>query len=91
MTEIRDLAHQGKGFSLLPMTAVRQEILSGYVSIMAIEKPALSWGVTLCKNDLRPISPATEVLFAHVTSEVSDMVRTGRWNARLAANLSAED
>lgn len=85
-----ELAHQGKGFSLLPMTAVRQEILSGYVSTIAIEKPALSWGVTLCKNDLRPISPATEVLFAHIKIEVADMVLTGRWDARLAAHLSAD-
>src|SRR5262249_55591659 len=46
-----ELAHRGKGFSLLPMTAVRLELLSGYISTMVIEKPALSWSVSLCRND----------------------------------------
>lgn len=83
-----ELAHQGKGFSLLPMTAVRQELLSGYITSLAIEKPALSWSVSLCRNDLRPISPAAKVLSAYVRQEVPELVRSGQWNARLAAGLS---
>lgn len=82
-----ELAHQGKGFSLLPMTAVRQELLSGYVAALAIQKPALSWSVSLCRNDLRPVSPASEALFAHVKREVAELVRAGQWDARLAAGL----
>ncbi|MGA0597901.1 LysR family transcriptional regulator substrate-binding protein, partial [Enterovirga sp. CN4-39] len=83
-----ELAHHGEGFSVLPMTAVRQELIGGYVAALAIERPALSWSVSLCKNDLRPLSPASEVLFTQLKKEVADLVRTGHWDARLAAGLT---
>lgn len=77
-----ELAHQGKGFSLLPLTAVRQELLSGYVSALPISGQDLSWSVSLCRNDLRPMNPAMQVLFDHVREEVAAMVRSGQWAAR---------
>jgi len=77
-----ELAHQGKGFSLLPLTAVRQELLSGYVSALPITGLDLSWSVSLCRNDLRPMTPAMQVLYDHVREEVAAMVRSGQWTAR---------
>jgi LysR family nitrogen assimilation transcriptional regulator len=80
-----ELAHSGKGFSILPMTAVRLEASNGYTSVLRIEKPSLSWVVSLCRNDLKPATPAGEVLFSAVKAEMIDMVRSGRWEARLLA------
>lgn len=76
-----ELAHQGKGFSLLPLTAVRQELLSGYVSALPISGLDLTWSVSLCRNDLRPMTPAMQALFGHVREAVAAMVQSGQWAA----------
>jgi LysR family nitrogen assimilation transcriptional regulator len=82
-----ELAHSGKGFSILPITAVRLESISGYTSVLRIEKPSLSWVVSLCRNDLKPITPAAEALFGAAKAEMLDMVHSGRWDARLLAGI----
>lgn len=79
-----ELARIGKGFTILPMTAVSHDVEARRVAAIPIRHPPLSWTVSICHSSVRPINPAVRATLERVQEEVTRQVRSGRWPARLA-------
>lgn len=78
-----ELADAGRGYALLPASAAARDIGAGRVVAIPIAGPSISWTVSLCHSKLRPLSPAATAVSRLLRSEVTDLVRCGRWPARL--------
>lgn len=79
-----ELARTGTGYTILPAPAVSSEAAAGTVVRTPIRDPALSWPVSLCYANWRPLSPAAQAVFRMLRSEVASLVHQGRWCGRLA-------
>ena len=79
-----ELARAGRAWSILPLTCVTTHLAAGLVTAIPIQQPSLSWTATLSHSALKPLTPAAGAVFKLLREEVADLVRSGRWPARLA-------
>jgi LysR family nitrogen assimilation transcriptional regulator len=85
-----ELAHAGRGYALLPVSAAVRDIAAGRVVAIPIARPSVSWTVSLCHSKLRPLSPATAAVSRLLRGEVAELVRSGRWPARLPPTIPGQ-
>ncbi len=83
ITMMIELARAGKGYSILPHSAVDGALAAGDIVALPIHEPNLSWEVSICYSNLRPLSAPAEVMLRLVRKELVRMVREGHWTARL--------
>lgn len=79
-----ELAHSGAGYALLPISTVAKDIATNRVVAIPIERPSISWTVSLCHSSLRQLSPSAAAVRDLLRREVAELVKTGLWPARLA-------
>lgn len=78
-----ELARAGRAWSILPLTCVTTHVAAGLVAAIPIHQPSLSWTCTLSHSALKPLSPAAAAVAKLLREEVADLVKLGRWPARL--------
>jgi LysR family nitrogen assimilation transcriptional regulator len=83
ITMMIELARAGKGYSILPHSAVDAAIAAGDIVALPIHGPNLSWEVSICYSNLRPLSAPAEVMRRLIRKELIRMVIEGHWTARL--------
>jgi LysR family nitrogen assimilation transcriptional regulator len=79
-----ELARSGAGFALLPISTVSRDIAAGRVVAIPVERPSISWTVSICHSSVRPLSPAAAAIRELMRREIDELVKTGHWPARLA-------
>lgn len=78
-----ELARAGRAWSILPLTCVTTHVAAGLVAAIPIHQPSLSWTCTLSCSALKPLSPAAAAVARLLREEVAELVKSGRWPARL--------
>lgn len=79
-----ELAHSGSGYALLPISTVARDVAARRVVAIPVERPSISWTVSICQSSLRPLSAPATAIRELLRREIDDLVKTGRWPARLA-------
>ncbi len=78
-----ELARAGQGVTILPRSAVDSALLSGDLIALPIHEPNLSWDVSVCYSNVRPLSGAAEIVLRLLRKEIRTKVHQGTWKARL--------
>jgi LysR family nitrogen assimilation transcriptional regulator len=85
-----ELARAGKGYTILPLLAATRDASAGWVVPIAIRAPGMSWAVSICHSNLRPLGEAAGIVLRLIHSEVANLVREGRWPATLVSNAEPD-
>ncbi len=80
---MKNLAEQGNGYTILPLTAVRQEVAIGRLVAIPIKEPSISWTVCLSWSAVRPLSPTAKGIARLIQQAVRELVKEGTWPARM--------
>lgn len=80
---ICDLVQTGELRTILPLTAVAQQVASGRLIAQRITEPAISRELILAHAPHRAASPVTKAVVRLIRSTISDLIRSGRWDGRL--------
>jgi LysR family nitrogen assimilation transcriptional regulator len=80
---ICDLVQTGELRTILPLTAVAQQVASGRLVAQRITEPAISRELILAHAPHRAASPVTKAVVRLIRSTISDLIRSGRWDGRL--------
>ena len=80
------LVRAGRGFTILPFTAVTDAIEAGHVVALPVDD-GLTWEVSICSSRLRPPTPAAQAAEQLVRETVLRLVTAKDWKS---AALSAE-
>ncbi|QRG04649.1 LysR family transcriptional regulator [Xanthobacter dioxanivorans] len=72
------LARAGRGSALLPRGGVAEAIDAGYVVAVPIEED-LSWDVSICYSNLRPLTEAAQLTMRIIREEMVRLVKHGHW------------
>lgn len=78
-----ELAALGQGYTVLPLNAVIRDLEMKRLIAIPVLNPALSWIVSICHSNLRPLSPAAVVIAELIEEEMRRSVKDGRWKGRL--------
>ena len=81
-----EMTRQGKGVTLLPRLSISQ-VLDNRVVGLTLADPGTTWEIALCYSALRPLSEAAEATRRAVRSEIKQLVLSGKWMARLTAEI----
>lgn len=80
---ICDLVQTGELRTILPLTAVAQQVASGRLMAQRITEPAISRELILAHAPHRAASPVTKAVVRLIRSTISELIRSGRWDGRL--------
>ena len=69
----------GLGWTILPWSAVGDEVRRGLVDALPIRRRRLSREVSVCVSDTVPLSRATEVVRAGLLDVVDELLVAGAW------------
>jgi LysR family nitrogen assimilation transcriptional regulator len=82
--QIKQLAQRGRGYGILPNTAVAREAQAGTFNIWPLVAPPLSRKVFLAYSTERPLSAAVRAIGQLAWETLRDLVQVGDWAATLA-------
>jgi LysR family transcriptional regulator, nitrogen assimilation regulatory protein len=81
---LTSLVEQGIGFTLLPPSAVRTEVLEGRLEAAPIAKPAITRELILASPADRRPSVATATISTMIRKEIQGLVEEGLWDITMA-------
>ncbi len=73
------LVAAGLGWTVLPWSAIGEEVLRGTVAALPVTGRSLQRELALCVSDTLPLSRAAEVVRATVVEILGDFVASGQW------------
>ncbi|MGE0802756.1 MAG: LysR family transcriptional regulator [Lautropia sp.] len=76
---MRQLALDGKGFVMFPLSTLHRDIASGALAAKPIKGPSLTRIVSLCHSRARPPTASLLAMHRFVHREVQDLVNAGGW------------
>ncbi len=82
---LTSLVEEGIGFTLLPPSAVRNEVLEGRLEAAPIAKPAITRELILASPADRRPSVATTTISTMIRQEIQDLVEEGLWDITTAS------
>ncbi len=82
---LTSLVEEGIGFTLLPPSAVRNEVLEGRLEAAPIAKPAITRELILASPADRRPSVATATISAMIRKEIQGLVEEGLWDITMAS------
>jgi LysR family nitrogen assimilation transcriptional regulator len=74
-----ELAASGIGITILPRESVSHAVRAGDVIALPILNPTLSWQVTVCYSNVRPLSLGARVVLDLLRKDISHRVTSGEW------------
>lgn len=80
---IYDLVATGGLRTILPLTAVKQEVAQGRLVAQRITDPVISRELILAHAPHRAAAPVTKAVVRLIRSNISELVRAGVWDGRL--------
>jgi LysR family nitrogen assimilation transcriptional regulator len=80
----------GLGWTILPWSAVGDEVGRGLVDALPIRRRQLSRELAVCVSDTVPLSRATEVVRASLLSVVDDLLATAAWTGAQRVRSNAD-
>lgn len=81
---MKQLASEGRGYVLLPLSTVHREIASGELLAVPVSAPTFTRDVSLCHARSRPVSVSLRAMLELIEQEVRGLVTAGAWpGARL--------
>jgi LysR family transcriptional regulator, nitrogen assimilation regulatory protein len=86
---LTSLVEQGIGFTLLPPSAVRNEVLEGRLETAEIAKPAMTRELILASPADRRPSVATSTISTMIRNEIQGLVEEGLWDITTAGAESS--
>jgi LysR family transcriptional regulator, nitrogen assimilation regulatory protein len=82
---LTSLVEEGIGFTLLPPSAVRNEVMEGRLEAAPIAKPAITRELILASPADRRPSVATTTISTMIRKEIQDLVEEGLWDITTAS------
>lgn len=83
---LTSIVEEGIGYTLLPPSAVRNEVAEGRLETAVIAKPAITRELILASPADRQRSVAATAISDLIRTEIQSLVDDGLWNIRTAAN-----
>lgn len=74
-----ELARTGNGTTILPRGSVESALRSGNLVALPIVNPTLSWQVSVCYSNVRPLSLGAKVMLNLMRKEITQKVISGEW------------
>ncbi|MDB5549852.1 MAG: transcriptional regulator [Tardiphaga sp.] len=81
---LTSIVEEGIGFTLLPPSAVRNEVAEGRLETAVIARPAITRELILARPADRQPSVATNAISNLIRAEIASLVDDGLWNIRTA-------
>jgi LysR family nitrogen assimilation transcriptional regulator len=81
----------GLGWTILPWSAVGDEVRRGLVDALPIRRRRLSREVSVCVSDTVPLSRATEVVRAGLLDVVDELLVAGAWTGAERVGTATEN
>ncbi len=81
---LTSIVEEGIGYTLLPPSAVRNEVAEGRLEAVPIARPAITRELILASPAERRASVATTTIAALIRKEIESIVADGLWNIRMA-------
>lgn len=88
---LKHLVSVGKGYTVLPMSAVARELAAGRLSAAPLGEPALTRQVILLEPRERASSRATRAVLSILRRELAQLIDSGDWPAVTLEGLLAGD
>lgn len=83
---LKDLALKGLGATILPLSAVQEDVAARRLEAALIVEPLIMRTLVVAKPLARPISHAAAQFAAMLSDEVAGMVQAGLWSGELLMN-----
>ncbi|MGE0212666.1 MAG: LysR substrate-binding domain-containing protein [Parvibaculaceae bacterium] len=83
LSTMKGLVAHGTGYTILPISAVQQELEGGRLSAARIGKPSLSRDLMLASSRQRPHTRASQEVSRILRKQVADLVSAGDWVGRV--------
>jgi LysR family nitrogen assimilation transcriptional regulator len=80
---IYDLVQTGELRTILPMAAVKSEVLAGRLIAQHLTGPVISRELILAHAPHRAAAPVTKAVVRLIRSTMSDLIRSGGWDGRI--------
>ncbi|MDB5633238.1 MAG: transcriptional regulator [Tardiphaga sp.] len=81
---LTSIVEEGIGFTLLPPSAVRNEVAEGRLEAVPISRPAITRELILASPADRQPSVATTTISALIRKEIESLSNEGLWNIRMS-------
>jgi DNA-binding transcriptional LysR family regulator len=85
---LKHLVSVGKGYTVLPMSAVARELAAGRLSAAPLGEPSLTRQVILLEPRERAITRATRAVLSIMRRELTLLIDSGEWPAVPLAGLT---